>query len=156
MKINNNRVEYKISSFYDLTRDDIYEIAKCRYEVFACEQKIVCENDFDDKDKDCYHLLAYYEEKLIGYCRILKSGMGYEKPSIGRVLVLKEYRRNSIAQEMMQKAIEFIKENFNDDEIILSAQLYVQNLYNSIGFKQISNVYDEAEIPHIKMSFKIK
>lgn len=156
MKINNNRVEYKISSFYDLTRDDIYEIAKCRYEVFACEQKIVCENDFDDKDKDCYHLLAYYEEKLIGYCRILKSGMGYEKPSIGRVLVLKEYRRNSIAQEMMQKAIEFIKENFNDDEIILSAQLYVQNLYKSIGFKQISNVYDEAEIPHIKMSFKIK
>ncbi|AYE34374.1 GNAT family N-acetyltransferase [Clostridium septicum] len=154
MKINNNKIKYKVSSFYDLTRDDIYEVAKCRYEVFACEQKIVCENDFDDKDQEAYHLLAYYEEKLVGYCRILKSGATYDKPSIGRVLVLKEYRRNNIAQEMMMKAVEFIENEMGEKEIVLSAQLYVKDLYSSIGFKSISNVYDEAEIPHIKMSFK--
>lgn len=155
MEFKKEKLEIKICGFYDLTRDDIYEMAKVRYEVFACEQKIVCENDFDDKDKECNHLLAYYENKLVGYCRILPAGMAYEAPSIGRVLVMKEYRRNNIAQLMMEKSVEYISNIMKEKEIILSAQLYVKDLYESIGFKVISDIYDEAEIPHVKMSLNV-
>lgn len=155
MNIDINKLEFKVKGFYELTHDDIYEMVKVRYEVFACEQKITCENDFDDKDKLCTHVLAYYENKLVGYCRILKSGMAYEMPSIGRVLVLKEFRKNYIAQEMMKKCAEFIKENWFDKQIIISSQLYAKRLYESVGFKQVSEVYDEAGIEHIKMTLDL-
>ena len=76
---------YKIKGFYDLSLDELYETNTARYEVFACEQKITSENDFDDKDKECYHLMVYYKDKIAGYCRILR-GMCYEVPSIGKFL----------------------------------------------------------------------
>ena len=151
MNIDRSKLKFNIKGFYDLSNDEIYEIAKVRYEVFACEQEITCENDFDDRDKKCAHVLAYYEEKLVGYCRILPAGLAYEKASIGRVLVLKEFRKNNIAQEMMKKSIEFVSENWKEEEIILSSQLYAKRLYEVVGFEVISDVYDEAGIPHVKM-----
>ena len=155
MNIDRKKIKFNIKSFYDLSNDEIYEIAKVRYEVFVCEQEITCENDFDDKDKECMHTLAYYEDKLVGYCRILPSGLAYEKPSIGRVLTLKEFRKNNIAQEMIQKSVDFVRENWKEEEIILSSQLHAKRLYEIIGFETISDVYDEAGIEHIKMSLKL-
>jgi ElaA protein len=145
--------EFRLKYFDELNINELYDIVKVRYEVFVCDQKITSENDFDDKDKECYHLTVYYKDILVGYCRILKAGMSYKEPSIGRVLVLKEYRRNNIAQEMMKRTVDFIINELGEDKITLSAQLYVKGLYESIGFKVISDIYEEAEIPHIKMSF---
>lgn len=145
--------EFRLKYFDELNINELYDIVKVRYEVFVCDQKITSENDFDDKDKECYHLTVYYKDTLVGYCRILKAGMSYKEPSIGRVLVLKDYRRNNIAQEMMKRAVDFIINELGEDKITLSAQLYVKGLYESIGFKVISDIYEEAEIPHIKMSF---
>lgn len=145
--------EFRLKYFDELNINELYDIVKVRYEVFVCDQKITSENDFDDKDKECYHLTVYYKDILVGYCRILKAGMSYKEPSIGRVLVLKEYRRNNIAQEMMKRAVDFIINELGENKITLSAQLYVKGLYESIGFKVISDIYEEAEIPHIKMSF---
>ena len=42
---------FKIKHFNDLTLNELYEISKCRYEVFAISWKIFRENDFDDVDK---------------------------------------------------------------------------------------------------------
>lgn len=145
--------KYKIKHFKELSLEELYEICKLRYEVFVCDQEITCENDFDDKDKDCYHLMVYLEDKMVAYCRILKAGISYDAPSIGRVLVLKEHRRKNIAKLMMEKAIEFITSNLGD-EIKLSAQLYVKELYKSLGFEEISEIYEEASIPHVKMKYK--
>ncbi|MBB6715724.1 GNAT family N-acetyltransferase [Clostridium gasigenes] len=155
MNIDTSKLRFKTDGFYELTHDDIYEMVKVRYEVFACEQEITCENDFDDKDKVCKHTLVYYEDKLVGYCRILPAGLAYEKPSIGRVLVLKEFRKNYIAQEMIKKSTDFIREYWMENEIILSSQLYAKRLYEAVGFEVISDVYDEAGIPHVKMSLDI-
>lgn len=146
-------LKYEIKHFKDLSLNELYEICKLRYEVFVCDQEITCENDFDDKDQDCYHLMIYIKEKMVGYCRILKAGVSYENPSIGRVLVLKEYRRKNIAKLMMKEAISFIITNLGQ-EITISAQFYVKDLYKSLGFSEVSEVYDEAFIPHVKMKYK--
>lgn len=148
-----SNLKHNVKHFNELDLNELYEICKLRYEVFVCDQKITCENDFDDKDQDCYHLMVYLDDKMVGYCRILKPGVVYDTSSIGRVLVLKEYRRQNIAKFMIDKAVEFIISNIGD-EITLSAQLYVKDLYISAGFKEISEVYYEAEIPHIKMKYK--
>ena len=61
---------YTIKHFKDLTVSEFYEIAKARYEVFACEQQITCENDFDDVDKNCYHIFKEENGLITAYARI--------------------------------------------------------------------------------------
>ena len=154
-----NNFEVKVKKFNDLNVEELYEIAKARYEVFACEQEITCENDFDDKDKECLHLFIidknYDGLKIVSYCRLLPQGLYYDEASIGRVLVLKEYRKIGVAKEMMRIAVEEIKERFDTGKITLSAQSYIKNLYLSVGFKQVSEEYEEAKIPHVKMKYGI-
>ena len=142
---------FEIKKFNDLTVNEMYEIAKSRFEVFVCEQKIVEEQDFDDKDKLCHHIMLKENERVVAYCRIVPKGIGYDYISVGRVLVLSSHRRKGIAQEMMKVALEFIKNNLDEKTVVLSAQLYAKGLYESVGFKVISDVYDEVGIPHVKM-----
>lgn len=143
---------FKIKHFNELTVNELYEIVKSRYEVFACEQKIVDENDFDDVDKNCYHIFLEDNQKVVSYARIIpKNFSSYNDTSIGRVLVTKDYRRKGLAQKMMKSSIKFVHEELNENSITLSAQEYIKNLYLDTGFKIVSDVYDEVGIPHIKM-----
>ncbi len=146
-------MNFKIVKFDELTVEEMYEIAKSRFVVFVCEQKIVQEQDFDDKDKVSYHVMLKEDDRIVAYSRIVPKGISYDYISIGRVLVLESHRRKGIAQKMLQATIKYIKENLNETEIVLSSQLYAKNLYASVGFKEISEVYDEVEIPHIKMKY---
>ena len=148
-------MKFEIVKFNELSVDDMYEIAKSRFEIFVCEQKIVEEQDFDDKDKVCHHIMLKENERVVAYCRIVPKGIGYDYISVGRVLVLSSHRRKGIAQEMMKVALEFIKNNLDEKTVVLSAQLYAKGLYESVGFKVISDVYDEVNIPHVKMKVEL-
>ena len=143
--------KWKIKKFDELSLNQLYEITRSRYKVFIEEQKIICEEELDGLDDKCIHVFLEEEEKVVAYCRIVPKGMHYENISIGRVLVLKEFRRKGIAQEMLNKTVEYIKANFQENKIILSSQLYAKELYESVGFIVESDIYDEAEIPHVKM-----
>ena len=148
-------MNFEIKKFSELTVDDMYEIAKSRFEVFVCEQEIIEEQDFDDKDKLCHHVMLKEDGRIVAYSRIVPKGIGYENISIGRVLVLNSHRRRGIAQKMMKVALDFIKNNLNENIVVLSAQEYVKEMYSSVGFKVISDVYDEVNIPHVKMKIEL-
>lgn len=142
---------WQIKSFDELSLNQLYGIVRSRCEVFIQEQKIVCEEEIDGLDDKCIHIFFEEEGRIGAYCRIVPKGIGYENISIGRVLVLKEFRRKGIAQEMLEVAIEYIERNFKEDKIVLSAQVYAKTLYESVGFVAVNDVYEEAGIPHIKM-----
>ncbi|MGL5345820.1 MAG: GNAT family N-acetyltransferase [Peptostreptococcaceae bacterium] len=143
---------FKVKHFNDLTINELYEIVKARYEVFACEQRIFGENDFDDVDKVSYHVFYENNDNVCAYCRIIpKEYSSYDDTSIGRVLTTPNCRNKGLAKKMMLFSIDFVNDYLNEKHIILSAQEYIKNLYLSCGFKEISEVYDEVGIPHIKM-----
>ena len=145
---------FKIKHFKELSLEEFYEIAKARYEVFACEQHVFEVNDFDDTDKVSYHMFSYDKDKIIAYLRIIpKEFSHYENTGIGRVLVLKEYRRSGLAKKMVDNAVKFITETLKEDSISLSAQEYVCSLYAKCGFRPVSDVYMEAGIPHVEMEY---
>ncbi len=143
--------KWEIKKFNELSLNQLYEISRSRCEVFIREQKIISEEELDGLDDKCIHIFLEEDEKVVAYCRIVPKGINYENISIGRVLVLKQFRRKGIAQEMMNIASEYIKSNFHENKIILSSQLYARALYESVGFIAESDVYEEAGIPHIKM-----
>ena len=144
-------MKWNIKKFQDLNVEELYEICKARYEVFGCEQRVFQENDLDDVDKDVYHLFLEDKGIIAAYARLIPGGIKYDGATIGRVLVLKEYRRRGIATELLKRGIDFIENNLYEKEIVISAQLYAKDLYEAVGFKVISDIYEEVEIPHVKM-----
>ena len=85
-----------IKAFNEL---NVHELAKARYEVFACEQKITMENDFDDIDKNSFHIFSMENNIVTSYARIIPTKYSsYNETSIGRVLVNKDYRKNILLQ----------------------------------------------------------
>ena len=140
-----------IKKFDELSLNELYEIARSRFEVFVQEQKIICEEELDGIDNKCIHVFLEEDKRIAAYCRIVPSGINYENISIGRVLVIKDHRKKGLAQEMLNVTIDYIRETLLGNKVVLSSQLYVKELYESVGFVVSSEIYDEAGIPHVKM-----
>lgn len=51
----------------------------------------------------------------------------------------------------MEEAIKFIELKFPDNDIKISAQVYLQQFYTSLGFHASGEPYDEDCLPHIDM-----
>ncbi|MDP0492876.1 MAG: GNAT family N-acetyltransferase [Fusobacterium sp. JB021] len=146
-------MEVIIKEFRELTSIELYEILKVRAEVFVMEQEILY-NDLDNKDYKSYHLMVKENDEIIGYLRIIQAGVSYETMSIGRVLVLKSERKRQIGRKMLEKAIDYIKNDLKEKEITISAQFYLKKFYESLGFRAVTKMYIEEGIEHIKMKLK--
>ena len=55
----------------------------------------------------------------------------------------------------MEVSIKYVKENYQDKEIVLSAQKYLEKFYKDLGFFVEGDEYLEDGIPHQKMILKI-
>jgi len=145
-------MEYTAKKFADLNIHELYEILRVRNEVFVVEQACIY-LDLDDKDQNGYHLYYSDHGKIQAYLRILEKGQTFDEISIGRVLVTQQARGSGLARELMIKAISYITHDLNEKTIRISAQEYLLEFYLSLGFKQVSEVYLEDDIPHIEMLF---
>ena len=136
--------------FEEFSAVELYEILKLRNEIFVCEQDCVYQ-DCDDKDFKSYHMYYSENNKIIAYLRIVDSGVSYETPSIGRVVVDINHRRKKLSSTLITEAFAFAKNTLNYSEFTISAQHHLLNFYCSLGFEPTSEVYLEDNIPHIRM-----
>lgn len=143
-------IKWKIKPFEALSLHELYSILELRSLVFVVEQNCVYQ-DIDNKDQKAIHLLGEIEGKLVAYARLFDAGIYFENTSIGRVIVHPDARSQKLGHQLMQKAIEQIKIQFDKEQITISAQLYLQKFYESHGFVTTSEMYLEDDIPHIEM-----
>jgi ElaA protein len=146
-------MRFILKSFKDLTSEELYDALKLRSTVFVIEQNCIYQ-DMDDKDKKALHLLGYNGDQMVAYSRLLGPGLSYKEASIGRVVVDKEQRGKSSGRDLMQKAIEETFSVFKTNEIVISAQQYLEKFYTELGFIKEGEMYLEDDIPHIKMRLK--
>ena len=146
-------MNFVLKPYKELTVDELYEALKLRCAIFVIEQNCNYQ-DMDDKDQGSNHLLGYEGKQLIAYARLLPQGLSYKEASIGRVVVDKNFRGRSAGKELMKKAIEHTMGLFNTNEIVISAQCYLERFYGDLGFKIEGDSYLEDDIPHIKMRLK--
>ncbi|MEY8870742.1 GNAT family N-acetyltransferase [Meridianimaribacter flavus] len=140
-------------TFQELTTQELYDILQLRSKVFVVEQNCVYQ-DIDGKDQEALHVLGFIGKKLVAYTRIFKPGDYFEKASIGRVVVEAHERKFKHGYKIMQYSIQAIKEHYNEIDIKISAQCYLNKFYNNLGFKAIGEEYLEDGIPHITMVYK--
>ncbi len=143
-------LSWTLKKFEDLSPYELYAILRLRSEVFVVEQNCVF-LDMDDKDQQCYHLLGWQSDLLTAYTRLVPPGISYEQPSIGRVVTSPAARGSGIGKLLIEKSIGETIKLFGKSPIRIGAQLYLKRFYESFGFVQVGDIYDEDGIDHIKM-----
>lgn len=143
-------IDIIITTFTELTTQQLYDLLQLRSEVFVVEQDCVYQ-DIDGKDQKALHVLGYKNKTLVAYTRIFKPGDYFIEASIGRVVVKQIERQHKYGYDIMNASIKAIKTYYNRTEIKISAQVYLKRFYNNLEFKEIGEAYLEDGIPHIAM-----
>ncbi|WP_289658932.1 GNAT family N-acetyltransferase [Flavobacterium panacagri] len=141
---------HSIKSFDELTNHEMYAMLRLRSEVFVVEQNCPYQ-DLDNKDQKGFHLLYYVDNELAGVTRLLPKGISYEEISIGRVVIAQTHRGLGLGVKLMEASIAGCEEKFGKEPIRISAQYHLSKFYQSLGFAEQGEVYDEDGIPHISM-----
>lgn len=132
----------EIKSFDCLPDDAVF----VRTTVFIHEQGF--ENELDDKDAICRHIVIYCEDKPCATCRVFKDESGRYK--LGRVAVLKEHRSKGLGKAVVEKAEEYVRE-CGADALHLNSQLPVIGFYEKLGYETVGGIFLEEEVEHIAM-----
>ncbi|MBS7254071.1 GNAT family N-acetyltransferase [Flavobacterium branchiicola] len=141
---------HTIKSFDELTNHELYNMLRLRTEVFVVEQNCPYQ-DLDNKDQKSFHLLYYVDNQLSGVTRLVPSGLSYDEISIGRVVIAPSHRGLGLGKKLMEASISGCEKKFGNAPIRISAQYHLSNFYQSLGFIEQGEVYDEDGIPHIEM-----
>ena len=139
-------------SFHELTTDELYELLRVRSEVFVVEQNCVYQ-DLDGDDQQSIHLWLIVDDKVVSMARVCPAGTHMTEVSIGRVITT--VRGKGYGKQIMLHAIRAAVEHFGATLIDIEAQEYARGFYESVGFKQSSDIFMLDGIPHIKMTWKI-
>lgn len=132
--------------------DEWGKIAAIRVAVFQQEQGIDAALDFDGHDHSCQQFIAYLDDQAVGTARLRILDANTAK--IERLAVLSSARRRGIGKQIMLKATELAAQH-NIPDVVIHAQMYVQDLHQQLGFVQEGEPFQEAGIPHVKMRKKL-
>jgi ElaA protein len=148
--MNENQIKVICKPFSDLSIYELYSIIHLRNEVFVVEQKCIFQ-DADEKDSKCHHLMLLESDKLIGYSRLIPSGISYDEISIGRIAVSINHRGKGLGKLLVEQSLNYCQRLFGSRNICIGAQYYLKSFYEHHGFVQISEVYLDDGIEHIDM-----
>lgn len=148
-------MEWITKTFNELTNEELYAILKIRVDIFVVEQECPYP-ELDNFDQQAIHYFLKINGEIAANVRILPSGCKYEDVSIGRVLVAEKFRDRGYAGQMMQRAIDYIVNEWKETRIKLQGQEYLKNFYSNLGFKRVSDIYLEDDIPHVDMIWEGK
>ncbi|VDG33666.1 GNAT family N-acetyltransferase [Lactobacillus pentosus] [Lactiplantibacillus mudanjiangensis] len=143
-------MNFKVVTFTALTPQQLYTIYHLRVAVFVVEQTCAYQ-EVDDLDLTAEHLLGVDADgRLMAYARLMQAPN--QQARIGRVLVNPADRGHGYGQLLVQTAIEQIQQLWPETtQIKIQAQHYLDQFYQSFGFKPVSSVYLEDDIPHQDM-----
>lgn len=137
-------------TFQELTTDELYELLRIRSEVFIVEQKCHYQ-DLDGDDQKSIHLWLTEGDKVVAIARVCPAGAHLKDTSIGRVITIE--RGKGYGKQIMLHAIDTAVELFDASSIEIEAQVYAKGFYESVGFRQSSEPFILAGLPHIKMTW---
>ncbi|GGH61862.1 GNAT family N-acetyltransferase [Rothia aerolata] len=152
--------------FNELTLEELNAIYIIRAKVFAIGLGFG-DPDPDLADREAIHLMHEDDDgRILAYMRLMdiheniqgtKYGPVPDSWTLSRVSVLEETRGTGLGRRLLEEALDYIKNETDAAYVDISAQAYLKDTYyKSAGFKQISDEYDEAGMPHVRMIKKIE
>jgi predicted GNAT family N-acyltransferase len=117
-----------------------------RWKVFVEEQQVPEDEEWDEHDHRCRHVLAAAMDGTpIGTGRLVPDG------HIGRMAVLKNWRGGGVGSALMHRLLQLAREA-RHEVIRLHAQTHAIGFYEKHGFVAEGEEFMEAGIPHFVMT----
>ena len=127
---------------------DYAAIRAIRFTVFVDEQRVPPDEELDDRDRECIHVLALDDRDApIGTGRIDLAAGG----KIGRVAVLANARRDGVGAALMERLHEIAREHRLRD-VWCNAQVGAAPFYERLGYRAAGEHFYEAGIEHVRMT----
>ena len=124
-------------------------IETIRRRVFVDEQGIPERDEFDGEDAGSIHVLARLNRDPVGTGRLNPAG------KIGRIAVIAGQRGRGVGTLILRRLLEEARlHGFR--ETFLHAQVQAVPFYERLGFSREGDVFDEAGIPHVRMSLVLE
>jgi ElaA protein len=144
-------ISWRWRSFDELTLGELYGILELRSHVFVLEQACVFQ-DVDGLDRVCEHLIGLDGDRVVAYARVLpESAWRPGAVSIGRIVSAPALRRRGIGVELVERAVQHLKECGNRLPIELESQYRLERFYQRFGFQSVGESYIHDGQPHIIM-----
>ena len=121
-----------------------------RRAVFIEEQNVPEELEWDDSDRQCFHVLAFAADgSAIGTGRLALDGR------IGRMAVLKDWRGRGVGSAIL-KYLLVLAQKEGHLAVRLHAQTHAVPFYTKHGFAVSGPEFLEANIPHHAMTIELE
>jgi ElaA protein len=147
-------LSWQWSRFGELSTEDLYAAVQLREAVFIVEQQCPY-NDADGRDPHAWHLLGWSGQGsgkgLVAYARVFEPGVRYAECSIGRVVTAPRVRGSGLGKALMAEALRRVESLAPGQAIKIAAQRRLEKFYLELGFRTISEPYEEDGIIHVDM-----
>jgi predicted GNAT family N-acyltransferase len=124
-------------------------LERIRRTVFIEEQGIPPPDEWDGEDAGSVHVLARLNRDPVGTGRLNAAG------KIGRIAVLAGRRGHGIGTQILRRLLEEAR-RLGIREPYLHAQVQAVPFYEKLGFERKGEEFDEAGIPHVRMSLVLE
>jgi len=143
---------WQLATPADLTARHLHDALLLRHLVFVEEQDCPGWRDIDGHDlaEDTRHLLAWRDDALVAYARLLPPGCD-GCTVIGRIVVPEAERGTGIGHELVNRAVAGCAAAWPGTTVRIEAQDRLRGFYVGHGFEPTGDVYVEDEIPHVRM-----
>lgn len=119
-----------------------------RRSVFVEGQDVPESHEFDGNDEEAIQVLARVDGEVVGTARFRST-----EPEVGnveKVAVLEEHRGEGVGRAIMER-MDAIGREEGVATLSLHAQTHAEEFYEKLGYETVSDVYDQAGIPHVTM-----
>ena len=131
--------------FDELTRDELYALLWLRDIVFVVGQKITAECEVDGLDPQCTHIIGRNAAgDVVATARLF---LDHDPVKVGRVAVRTDLQKFGYGSQLMAYVNGVVGERPGK----MSAQAHLEPWYTRMGWRRVGEVYEEAEIPHVRM-----
>ncbi len=124
------------------------DAAMIRRKVFMEEQGF--EDEFDETDATAWHIVLYQNAEPVATGRAFPSREDSSIWILGRIAVLKEYRKLHLGREIIA-GLEQTARQGRAIKTALSAQIQARPFYEKNGYIASGAVYYDESCPHIHM-----
>jgi predicted GNAT family N-acyltransferase len=148
-------VEVVITTF-EAGRADITHV---RDTVFIQEQGIAADEEYDQYDPHCSHVVLRCDDRPVATGRLHIEPWGGEPQGepvgrFGRIAVLAAYRGLGLGQRVVVE-LERLSLAAGLSKVWFHAQTYAQPFYERLGYRASGAVFLEEGIPHVHMSKRL-
>jgi predicted GNAT family N-acyltransferase len=130
---------------------DFASIRHVRSTVFIDEQRVPRELEFDDRDAQCRHVLAFDGDSAVGTGRL---DLDYDG-KVGRLAVIATHRHLGVGRAIMQRLHEIAREQ-HQATLWCHAQLTAVRFYERLGYVSSGPTFVEAGIAHVRMDYALR